>query len=397
MDNDKEKNYEKIRSSIEQSCVLIYEPKKCYNGYTLFSNYRGNVFYLIDMRGNVVHTWRVKMAKIGEILPNGHLIYGHMWNGIAEIDWDSKELWYYKCPQHHDFAIMANGNVMILCGIKGSGFIQRPVLEKRFNPRIRKGALFGTAYFIEVDPKTNEKVWEWWADEHVEELEELTRLKFPRTEEDIKIGSAYDIFHSNTCEVLPETELGKRDPRFKAGNVVFSHRNLDTIGVIDKDDGKVVWAWGPGILDRQHMPTLIPDKHPLTGEPLPGAGHFLIFDNGPHRGYSRVLELDPIKEKIVWEYKAPSFFGGALGGQDRMPNGNTVICEGGWGFHGRGRLFEVTPEGEIVWEYLTPYFDGLGGHNIYRCVRYPSKYIENILSKNETRRKKENLLGSITA
>lgn len=379
------KNYKKIRNGMEQSYVLTYKSKKCYNGYTLFSNYRGNLFYLIDMKGNVVHIWRVRMAKIGEILPNGHLVYGDMWNGIAEIDWESKELWYYKCTQHHDFAIMTNGHIMVLCGIERTGFPPRPVWEKKLNPEIRKGALFGTAYFIEVNPKTNERVWEWWADEHVEELKQLTGLKFPRTEE--------DVFHSNTCEVLPETQLGKKDSRFKAGNVVFSHRNLDTIGVIEKNDGKVVWAWGPGILDRQHMPTLIPDKHPITGKSLPGAGHFLIFDNGPHKGYSRVIELDPLKEKIVWEYRAPSFFGGALAGQDRMPNGNTVISEGAL----RGRLFEVTPEGEVVWEYLTPYFGGDGTHAIYRCVRYSPEYIEGILNKYETGRKKENLLGPITA
>jgi len=53
---------------------------------------------------------------------------------------------------------------------------------------------------------------------------------------------------------------------------------------------------------------------------------------------------------------------------------HTNACEGG--LRGRrGRLFEITLEGEIVWEYLTPYFDGVGGHEIYRCVRYPSTYI----------------------
>ena len=96
--------------------------------------------------------------------------------------------------------------------------------------------------------------------------------------------------------------------------------------------------------------------------------------------YQRVLELDPRNNEIVWEYKAPGFFGASLAGQSRMPNGNTVICEGGR----RGRLFEVTPEGEIVWEYLTPFFDGAGRrHAIYRCVRYPAEYIDNILAQNK--------------
>lgn len=362
--------YEEKRAKIQRSCVLVYKPDKCYNGYTLFSTYKSNTFYLIDMEGNVIHTWTVKTAKIAEILPNGHLMYGNQWKGMVETDFESKELWYYPCTQHHDFAVMENGHIMVLCGIQARGSPQRPVWEKRFNPKIYEVSLFGTAYFIEVDPRRNERVWEWWADEHVEELKKVG-VKLPTP--------LFDVFHSNTCEVLPETELGKEDPKFKAGNVVFSHRNLDVIGVIDKRDGEVVWAWGPGTLDRQHMPTLIPDRHPITGEPLPGAGRFLIFDNGTHRGYSRVLEVDPKTERIVWEYKAPGFFGDWSGGQDRMPNGNTVISEGGI----RGRLFEITPEGEIVWEYLTPYFDGTGRHDIYRCVRYPPEYIEPMLKASE--------------
>jgi len=370
MSSMKEGDYEELRSRIEESCILKYDQDKCYNGYTLFSNYRGNTFYLMDMKGHIVHTWQVKMAKVGEILPNGHLIYGNMWNGVAEVDWRSKELWYYPCSQHHDFSVMSDGHIMILCGIEGQGSPQKPVCEKRLNPKIRKGALFATAYFIEVDPKTNERVWEWWADEHIEELRQIG-VEFPRAE--------YDLFHSNTCEVLPETKLGEKDSRFKAGNVVFSHLRLDTIGVIDKSDGEIVWAWGPGILSAQHMPTLIPDIHPLTGESMPGAGHFLVFDNGWKRKYSTVLELDPLTNEIVWKYEAPGFYGGFLAGQDRMPNGNTVICEGGT----RGRLFEVTSEGEVVWEYLTPYFDGGGWqHAIYRCVRYPADYIESIMSDN---------------
>ena len=372
MNNKREKDYDGIRKDIERQCVLTYKPKKCYSSYTLFATYMGNIFYLINMEGNIVHTWRVRGAKVGEILPEGHLMYGHMWNGLVKIDWNSKELWYYKCSQHHDFAVMPNGQALILCGTRGSGFPLQLILEERHNPKIREDGPFATCYIIEVDPNTDEIVWKWWADEHIEELKKIG-VKFPT--------QADDIFHTNTCEVLPETKLGRQDSRFKAGNVLFNHKNLNVIGVIDKSDGKIVWAWGPGIVDRPHMPTLIPEVHPITGEALPGAGHFLIFDNGPNRGFSRVIELDPLSEEIVWEYSPDGFWGSGGGGSNRMPNGNTVICEGG--FRGRrGRIFEITPEEEIVWEYLTPYFDGIGGHEIYRCVRYPLQYIENILKRH---------------
>jgi len=330
----------------------------------------------MDMNGRIVHTWTTKPAKIGELLPNGHLVYGHMWQGMAEIDWRSQELWYYPCTQHHDFAVMPNGHIMVLCG----GMAYRS--EGRVNPEIYADGEYIPAYFIEVDPKTNEVVWRWEADEHIKELKKVG-VKFPRTPRmPVKL---LDVFHANTCEVLPETKLGRKDSRFKAGNVVFSYRNLDVVGVIDKETGEIVWAWGPGALDKQHMPTLIPDVHPVTGEPMPGAGHFLIFDNGDTRRRTEVVEVDPTTNEVVWRYSQKGWWcGGGLGGADRMPNGNTVICEGGT----RGRLFEVTPQGEIVWEYLTPYYDGwnlTGGrpsaHSIYRCVRYPPRYIEDIFEK----------------
>jgi len=376
MSKEEERDYENIRRQIEQSSVLTYKPEKCYTGYTLFSTYMGNIFYLINMKGKVVHTWRVRTAKVGEILPNGHLMYGHVWNGMVEIDRDSNELWHYGCSQHHDFAVMPNGHVMILCGIRERGSPPKPVLDEKYNPEIREGGPFATCYLIEVEPKTNEIVWEWWADEHMEELKSIG-VKFP--------AQSHDVFHTNTCEVLPETKLGEQDSRFKAGNVLFNHKNLSVIGVIDKSNGKIVWAWGDGILNKPHAPTLIPDVDPITGKRFPGAGHLLIYDNGPDRGWSRIVELDPLSEEIVWEYKPDGFWGSGGGNANRMPNGNTVICEGG--LRGRrGRLFEITLEGEIVWEYLTPYFDGVGGHEIYRCVRYPSTYIENMLERMGTSR-----------
>ena len=371
------RRYESLREKIQRECIIVYEPEKCYNGYTLFSNYRSTTFYLMNMEGQIIHTWITRPAKIGELLPNGHLIYGHMWHGMVEVDWHSQELWYYPCTQHHDFAVMPNGHIMVLCG----GMAYRA--EKRTNPEIYKYGEYIPAYFIEVDPKTNEVVWRWEADEHIEELKKVG-VKFPRVPNFPRAPKLLDVFHANTCEVLPDTTLGRKDSRFKAGNVVFSYRNLDVVGVIEKETGEIVWAWGPGKLDKQHMPTLIPDRHPITGDPLPGAGHFLIYDNGDTRRATKVVEVDPITEEIVWEYSQKGWWcGGGLGGAERMPNGNTVICEGGT----RGRLFEVTPEGEIVWEYLTPYFDGwaLTGirkstHSIYRCVRYPRQYIEKILS-----------------
>jgi len=165
---------------------------------------------------------------------------------------------------------------------------------------------------------------------------------------------------------LPETPLSKKDERFKKGNVLFSCRNIDTIGVIDREKKKVVWAWGPGHLDRQHMPTMLPN------------GHILIYDNGSHRKYTRIVELDPLSKKTVWQYEADppkSFFSPTRGSNQRLPNGNTFVAESD-----SGRLFEVTAEGEIVWEFLNPDRRKNGGRMaLYRAIRYANQEVQKLL------------------
>jgi hypothetical protein len=85
----------------------------------------------------------------------------------------------------------------------------------------------------------------------------------------------------------------------------------------------------------------------------------LLFDKGPHRldqsfPHSRVLEIDPATKEIVWKFqetRVADFFSPRLSNAQRLPNGNILINEGWF-----GRFFEVTPDGDIVWEYVNPYF-----------------------------------------
>jgi len=80
--------------------------------------------------------------------------------------------------------------------------------------------------------------------------------------------------------------------------------------------------------------------------------------------------------KIVWEYKEDSiatFYSCILGGCQRLGNGNTLICDSAY-----GRILEVTPEKEVIWEYVNPYFrdNGIYGHSniIINAKRYSPEY-----------------------
>ncbi len=52
------------------------------------------------------------------------------------------------------------------------------------------------------------------------------------------------------------------------------------------------------------------------------------------------------QDKPAW-----NFFSPRMGNAQRLPNGNTLITESSF-----GRFFEVTREGEVVWEYVNPFF-----------------------------------------
>jgi len=131
---------------------------------------------------------------------------------------------------------------------------------------------------------------------------------------------------------------------------------------------------------------------------LPGAGNVMIFDNGGPSGYgtpspialdgqniyarptSRVLEIDPVTLKLVWSYTSPTFFATNISGAQRLPNGNTIVTEGP-----SGRLFEVTKEGTIIWEYVFPIFTAGARptNSVYRAYRLPYGWIPQLAHPRE--------------
>jgi len=351
----------------------VYRPEKFYGGYTLFCHTYEDPrvgpgglahMFLIDMRGDIVHEWTAKTAvQLLELLPNGNLLYATRDRsdipraGLREIDPESNVVWSFHCRIDHDFHVMDSGHLMIHC-----------LMDKMvpgIGPELKR-----CPYIVEVT-RGKDLVWEWFGEEHTEELTALCGIEFPISRHfERRRGPAFlfDWAHNNTCEVLPDNPTARRDPRFRRGNIIFSYRSLDVIGVIDRETGEIVWAWGPGVLDGQHQPTMLPD------------GHILIYDNGPLRGWSRVIQLNPLTGKITWEYTSTpreSFFSRAISGAQLLPNGNTFICEGG-----PGRLFEITPEKEVVWEYRSP-LRIKGTFGIYRATRYSPEFVRPLLERRK--------------
>lgn len=341
----------------ERHGVTLYKPEKVCEGYTVIDPFTSRDVWIIDIRGNYVHRWVMPTIPRhhGMFLENGHLLYATMaplpdesdmsfprvatfamCGGLLEFDWDGNLVWKYVDKyQTHTFCRMKNGNTMIPRLVRVPDEMARRV--KGGIPGTEDRGMIWTDDLHEVTPD-GKVVWEWSAVDHFDpDVHVLCPLELRG-----------DWTHLNTCEVIPD------------GNVLVGFRNIDTFCIIDKATGKIKWQWIGNGISHQHCPTMLDN------------GNILVFDNGAHRkdgsllNYSRAVELNPATKKIVWEYKADppqSFYSALISGCQRLPNGNTLICEGL-----KGRVFEVTTDKEIVWEYVSPFYAPL--HTIGRSYGY---------------------------
>ena len=333
--------------------VVAQDPEAAAPGYNFYTDHAESVF-LIDMEGKPVHRWRLpetERSLFAELLDDGSIIVTLGPDTLAKIGPDSKLVWELPLQAHHDVAVADDGTLY--------------VVTSRWIVYQERRVLFDGIARVSPDGRL---LSQWWSFDFLPELtryhaeRELDRPPVPG-----KKGAKVrrDYYHTNSIELLPDTPLGRRDPRFRAGNLMVCLHQVNLVMILDQDDMSVTWAWGGDELDWPHMPTMLDD------------GNILVFDNGSHRGWSRVVEVEPVSGEIVWSYEGDpreSFFTKFRGCNQRLENGNTLICESE-----RGRVFEVTMDGRIVWEYWNPMITDGKRRRISRLNRYPAEYVAPLL------------------
>lgn len=439
--------------SADRPTGLVVNAPGAFQGYTLFAPLRSKTTYLVDMQGEVVHTWVNPEPPLGVYLqPDGSLLRcariednptfhgGGLGGRIQELAPDGTLTWEFvlsneKNTLHHDIEPLPNGNILALAW---EAIPKAEAVALGRDPA-QTGETFWPCWILEIRPTRPSGgtiVWEWHAKDHLVQDFDRTKANFgdvtarperidvnadhrgtpplsaaQREEEEKRAaemqalgyaggdeeeeesgapsasapppggpgGPPGDWLHLNSIDWHPEHDL-----------ILLSSPELNEAWIIDhsttsaeargssggrwKKGGDLLYRWGnPRMygagtaadqqLFYQHQPEWVPSG-------LPGAGRVTIFNNGrrrPGTEYSSIDELVlPFEPKLgftrepgkpfgptkpAWSYSdGANFFSFFISGCQRLPNGNTFICSGK-----QGRLFEVTPQGEIVWEYWNPH------------------------------------------
>lgn len=335
--------------------VDIYDPTRAYNGYTLYTSGGRTTAYLIDMHGHTVHRWHADYSKLWKttpdgrtpqpdkqmylrkavMYPNGDLLaifitaadtpWGY---GLVKLDADSHVLWKYHGATHHDLYLSDDNRVFVLTHgyrdkkVDGFAHLSQPWLDD---------------YLVELDGQTGRVI------KKISIFDALWQSRYRELLGADPSFAMEDPLHTNSVQYLG-AKLGRAfAPAHGNGDqVLLSIRHPGLAALLDLKSGRITWAQRGSWLG-QHSMRVLPN------------GHFTIFDNygnfEPHN-MTRILEVDPTTDTIAWQYegsKAHPFSNLLRGAITTLPNGNRLITESDG-----GRLFEVAPNGDIVWEFYNP-------------------------------------------
>ena len=390
-----------------QTVGLFLNTPTAFKGYTLFAPKHNTVTYLMDNQGQVVHQWKsaYEPGQSAYLLPNGHLVRAGMLKvqggtgggeggRIEEYDWDGNPVWEFNHATrdyqlHHDIKPMPNGHILALMVERKS---REQAIAAGFDPRMLRDDFLVPDAVVEIEPmvpKGGRIVWEWHVWDHLIQNTDRTKANYgdpaahPELVDVACNGRATPAFwnHMNSLDYNPTLD-----------QIVLSARGCNEIWFLDHSTttkeaaghtggkqgkgGDLIYRWGnPAAYGRgTNRDKQLVQQHDVEWIPegYPGAGHLTIFNNGYDRGWSSIEEIAPPMDanghyilesgkaygpdKPVWHYEAKNrtdFFSSEISGAHRLPNGNTLICAGVI-----GHLFEITPAGEMVWQYVNPMVRG---------------------------------------
>lgn len=329
------------RPTSNKSGVVFADTQRCFGGYRLYVSGHKPEARLITVGGSLVHSWSIPYSSAfpqvpvhptlsgrfrrAYAYPNGELLAIFDLAGLVKLSADSNIVWTHSGGSHHDLEVQPDGSIYVIdCAVQTA--------------LGQENALVDYITRLTADGKVLT---------HVSVVDCFRRSPYAALL--THAPEVPDFLHTNALHILSRDEIAALGAVFSgtsknsAGTTAIalvSCREIDTVAFLDLDERTVVWAL-TGMWKGQHEPLIT------------NTGTLLVYDNRSLGKRSRLVEIDPFNQAVVWEYEgspnAPfkSLVGGSV---YRLANGNTFVVEST-----RGRAFELTPEKQIVWEFLSPH------------------------------------------
>jgi len=384
--------------------LLSYHADAAYEGYNLVFPHNQSTVFLFNNCGEIVHTWEDSTDYVpgnaAYLLENGNLIKckrhkfsavgDPIWAGgggeTVEIrDWDNNLLHSFTLNDslyrlHHDVAPLPNGNILMVVWEKKT--YAEAVEAGRDTALLDQDELWSEAV-LEWNPELDSIVWSWQVWDH------LIQEHDPNAKNFGNVANHPELIHVNYDEHDGHPDwlhINSIDYNPVLDQFVLSVPYFNEFWIVDHSitreeakgvAGDLLYRWGnPAAYDQgdvedkklffQH------DVHWVDAQAeagTPDFGHIALFNNRvtPSRSTANIIDtqVDAIsktyaiadnvfaptdfQQTIVHPSNAMKAFSNAVSSVQQLPNGNFLICAGRWGY-----AYELTPEQEIVWEYVVP-------------------------------------------
>ncbi len=366
----------------DKTGVTLHDKSDSSPGVNYYCSESSGTMQFLDMEGTVLYSIS---ADISETSKNGNKCKLVEFGGsdglvmlvedikLIGLGFDSSVRWQRRGRFHHDVDVLPDGTIFALSAKEVPSprglAVHRTVLDNlviSLDARGKELEAWSIAPMVAEVPALKEKG-----------LRHLRRT----AQRVIKHDDPRDFLHLNSLEVVRHPVQYEGGLRFEAGDLLFCSRYLDSIGVIDPKERRIKWHWGTDQLEWPHHASLLSN------------GNMMLFDNGASRGFSRVLIIAPNTGEVVWSYQAEppqEFFSSSRGGAQLLDNGNVLITDSD-----HGRVFEVTRDGKIVWEFWNPDFndDKTARATIYRMMRLNKREFLTYAMPEEVRGKLQRVFG----
>lgn len=329
--------------------VVRHDESRAYQGTNLVVSAHDYEILLVDMDGEVLHTWSLPKARRkglrhesfrkARLLDDGTVVAIVEGEALFKLGRGGRVYWEARDGNHHDVYVEPSGEVVSLT--------REAHVVKAFDP----------------DKPVLEDAVTRYASDDGEVLSSVSILRALQKSGytdlwDATVERGRDPLHTNSVFPLTGKAAG-RDPAFAAKNLLLSSRGLSAVFVLDPRKREIVWARRANF-ERQHDARILDD------------GQLMLFDNHSPDGPSAVRVYDPATMKQTWVHEGEgeeAFYSKTCSTAMPLPNGNVLVVASN-----PGLAFEVTPEGERVWEYRSPYRVGKDDAlvaNLFDVVRYP--------------------------